>query len=214
MITIKKVGHLISHARFSRTMLMAAAVILMMITAAVFVYANGNKQNITISSSAERSDRTDSVSSENQTEQSVFVDAGGCVRKPGVYEVPDGSRVFEVIEKAGGLTEDADTSGINQAEIVTDGMKLTIPSISEKKDNTGSNEADTTDTSSAGNSLININTADSQTLQQIPGIGPVTADKIISYRETNGPFGSIEELTSVSGIGEKTFQKMKDRITC
>ena len=215
MITIKKAGHLISHAHFSRTMLVAAAVILMMITAAVFVYANGNKQNITINDNVEESEKSSDRSSQvNQTEQNVFVDTGGCVKKPGVYEVPYGSRVFEVIENAGGLTEDADTSGINQAEVVTDGMKLTIPSVSEKKENISSSPANRSDTSSEVNGLININTADSQTLQEIPGIGPVTADKIISYRDTNGPFGSIEELTSVSGIGEKTFQKMKDRITC
>ena len=120
---------------------MAAAVILMMITAAVFVYANGNKQNFTISGSAEENERTESVSSDNQTEQNVFIDAGGCVRKPGVYEVPEGSRVFEAIEKAGGLTEDADTSGINQAEIVTDGMKITIPSKSEKKKTSEENKS-------------------------------------------------------------------------
>ena len=89
-----------------------------------------------------------------------------------------------------------------------------MPTHLASKENISSSAANRSDTSSEVNGLININTADSQTLQEIPGIGPVTADKIISYRDTNGPFGSIEELTSVSGIGEKTFQKIKDRITC
>lgn len=214
-MTIKTfLKHLMKDAHYKIAFFTAAALIISMVAAAVFVYANGNNQNITI----QDSDGTESTenadpSGQEETGGTLFVDLEGCVKKPGVYEVPPGSRVFEVIEKAGGLTDEADTSGINQAETVTDGMKLDIPSESDKKESAGS-AAVSQGSASSEEGLININTADSLTLQEIPGVGPVTAEKIITYREQNGAFKSIEEITAVSGIGEKTFEKIRSKITC
>lgn len=143
------------------------------------------------------------------TAAQIYVDIGGQVKNPGVYTVKEGTRVFEVIEKAGGLTEDAFIEQINQAEAVTDGQKIVIPSSEDVQQSLMPQTASGKDSSG----LVNINSADSQTLQEIPGVGPATAEKIIAYRTENGRFSSIEELKNVSGIGDKTFEKMKDKIT-
>lgn len=139
----------------------------------------------------------------------IYVDIGGQVKNPGVYTVKEGTRLFEVIEKAGGLTEDAFIDQVNRAEVVTDGQKIVIPSAGDVQQSLPQQ------TSSGKNvsGLVNINSADSQTLQEIPGVGPATAEKIIAYRTENGRFSSIEDLKNVSGIGDKTFEKMKDKIT-
>ena len=137
----------------------------------------------------------------------LVVDISGCVKTPGVYEIADGTRLHEVIELAGGLTKEADIDAINQAELVTDGQKILIPAKAEEY-NSGNKSQEMTTTSDK----ININTADSSSLQEIPGVGPATADKIIQYRDANGRFHSIEDIRNVSGIGDKTFEKMKDKI--
>jgi len=163
---------------------------------------------------------TDGDSEAMETKKVIIVDVAGAVTNPSVVELPEGSRVFEAVEKAGGLTKEADTQLINRAAVLTDGQKIYIPTKQEVRESTrgksnsviqyipGINEQ------GAGESkLININTADSATLQQLTGIGPATAEKIIDYRTANGSFKSIEDIKNVSGIGEKTFEKFKDKIT-
>ena len=142
----------------------------------------------------------------------IMVDVAGAVVNPSVVELPEGSRVFEAIEKAGGLTAEADTGTINQAEILTDGQKIYIPTKQEMKNGNGGSGI-SVGSASVQSSLININTADSADLQEIPGVGPATAEKIISYRNENGKFNKIEDIKNVSGIGDKTFEKMKKKIT-
>ena len=132
------------------------------------------------------------------------------MKKPGVYELPFGSRIFEAIEEAGGFTKNADTTLINQAESITDGMKINVP---DKKDKSKNASGSTSQEQAGSGRMININTADSTELQQITGVGPVTAEKIIRYREENGSFRTVDDLTNVSGIGEKTLEKMKPQIT-
>lgn len=139
----------------------------------------------------------------------IYIDIGGCVYNPGVYKVKAGTRLFEVIEKAGGLTDDADIDSINRAEEVYDGQKLIIYSVDS--DNEYGDLAVSPQQDSDGR--ININTADSSLLQEIPGVGPTTAQKIIDYRESNGKYKSIEDIKNVSGIGDKTFENLKDYIT-
>ena len=107
----------------------------------------------------------------------IYVDISGCVNNPGVYELKDGTRVFQLIEEAGGLTEDADIEDLNRAEEVIDGQKIVIYS----KDSDAENKL-----SESSSGKININRADSDKLQEIPGVGPATAQKIIEYREENG----------------------------
>ncbi len=161
---------------------------------------------------------------------SVFVDIGGAVVEPRLAELPSGSRVEDAINAAGGLTEDADMTLINRAELLTDGEKIYIPTHEETAEGIG-NDGSAAGQSSAptggsdggkagnggngsisGEQKININTADSTQLQTLSGIGPVTAQKIIDYRENHGRFDSIEDIKNVSGIGEKTFEKLKNSI--
>lgn len=137
----------------------------------------------------------------------IYVDIGGCVVNPGVYEAEPGMRIFQMIEMAGGTTEDADTDSINRAEEVYDGQKIMIYPAESGLESSGISSG------TAGDGRININTADFGQLQDIPGVGPVTAEKIIEYRENNGRFSDIEELKEISGIGDKTFEEMREYIT-
>lgn len=150
----------------------------------------------------------------------ILVDVGGAVVNPSVVTLPEGSRVFEAVAKAGGLTDDADTGSINQAEILSDGQKIYIPTKKELEElQSGAQTSGFPYHPGYGQlnqsqpKLININTADSETLQQLSGVGPATAEKIINYRNENGKFRSAEEIKNVSGIGDKTFEKFKDKIT-
>lgn len=139
----------------------------------------------------------------------VIVDVKGAVARPGVYEVDEGSRVIDVIEKAGGILENADVNQINFAETLKDEMVVYVPKIGEEM-----NQSQTVSSSGAShNDKIRINYATSEELQKLTGIGPSKAEAIISYREENGPFQVEEDLLNVSGIGQKTFEKIKDEIT-
>lgn len=149
----------------------------------------------------------------------IFVEAAGAVAAPGVYRVPAGSRAFEVIALAGGLLPEADTSDINQAAEVADGMKLYIrrqgEAVSEApgmQPSGGSTASASADSSSSG-SLVNINTADAATLMTLPGIGQSKADAIISYREEKGPFKKTSDLKKISGIKDGLYSKISDKIT-
>lgn len=148
-------------------------------------------------------------------ESTIYVDIGGAVKTPMLAELPQGSRVEDAIVAAGGITEDADLSSINRADFLEDGQKVYIPAFDSVGQSASLPSADST--AAAGNpstgGKVNINTADSAALQTINGIGPATAQKIIDYRNANGRFSKPEDLMNVSGIGEKTFEKMKDYIT-
>jgi len=155
----------------------------------------------------------------------IAVDVTGAVVRPGLYKFPEGSRVQDAIDAAGGLLADAETTTINLAARLEDGQQLNIP----YKDDTapaaateepaftfsspGGATSEPTSESSSGTELVNINTATSEQLDTLPGIGPSTAQKIIDYRATNGPFATIEDILKVSGIGPATFDNIKNLIT-
>ncbi|WP_239421754.1 helix-hairpin-helix domain-containing protein [Bacillus sp. CGMCC 1.16541] len=143
----------------------------------------------------------------------IIVDVKGAVKVPGVYELEAESRVQDVIMSAGGLLESADSKQINFAMKLQDEMVVYVPIEGEVTDTpvltTNVVESHSNDQSK----LININTATEQELQTLNGIGPSKAASIVSYREENGLFKSIEELTNVSGIGEKSFEQLKDQVT-
>ncbi|MFS8651792.1 MAG: helix-hairpin-helix domain-containing protein [Caldibacillus sp.] len=149
-------------------------------------------------------------------EQSVMmVDVKGAVKKPGVYPVSEGERVVDVVAKAGGLTEDADDTKINLSQKVSDEMVIYVPRKDEDLGqlSVGTFTNSTGGSSSSGSNKVNINTASREELQTLPGIGPQKANAIIEYRESQGPFQTIEEIMNVSGIGEKSFEKLQDLIT-
>lgn len=131
----------------------------------------------------------------------IFVDIDGAVNCPGVYELDAGCRVNDAIVMAGGLTDKAYTKNLNKARLLVDGEKIYVLNNDEiKEENYGNNK------------LININTASKEVLKTIPGIGDAYAQRIIDYRDKKS-FDSIEEIKKIDGIGEKTFEKMKELIT-
>ena len=211
---MNKIKHLLKDANFKNILLITAALVIILTSAAAFIYLYGKSETISIETSAKTRETGGSATEEKaSSSDTVFVDVSGCIKTPGVYELPYGSRIFEAIEKAGGFTKHADRALINQAETITDGMKINVPDKRDIEEN-GSGAAHVSGNGASDNGeLININTAGSEELQQISGIGPVTAEKIIQYREENGVFDSVEDITNVSGIGEKTLEKMKPQIT-
>jgi len=133
--------------------------------------------------------------------ESIFVYVCGAVVQEGVYEFPNGSRVYEAIEKAGGFSEHAAITTINQAEVLEDEMQLYVPTIEEMLD---AQEVD--------DGKINLNTASKEDLMRLPGIGESKAESIIEYRELNGKFQAVEDVMEIPGIKEGLFNKMKNYI--
>ena len=133
----------------------------------------------------------------------ILVHVLGAVVTPGLYELAEGARAVDAVAAAGGFTETADQAGLNLARPVSDGEQLRIPAIGEAP------PAD----AMRNDGKVNINTADVAALETLPRIGPAMAALIIEWRETNGRFASIDDLRNVSGIGEKTFDGLKDLVT-
>ena len=144
--------------------------------------------------------------------QKIYIDVAGAVNEPKVVCIEGGSRVFEAIAAAGGLSKDADTLDINLAAELTDGEKLYVPRNGDT-DVERSKVSSHSVSSSVQNDMVNINNANTQQLQTLKGVGPAMAQKIIDYRNENGPFKTIDDLKNVSGIGEKTFDKLKEKIS-
>jgi competence protein ComEA len=143
------------------------------------------------------------------------------VRMPGVYEVSPGSRVYQAVDKAGGMTPDADPVAINLALPLADGVHIHVPARGEAPVDTspqntpaGNDQARTSASSSSENHRIDINSADTTLLQTLKGVGPKTAASIVSYRKENGSFRSVEELLKVKGIGPKKLDALRDCVTC
>lgn len=152
---------------------------------------------------------------ENEDNSSKMCQIDGCVNKPGVYSFKKDDRIKDIIDLAGGFTKDADTKSVNLAIKLKDEMKIFIPSkneISKLQNHNTENSQIVTLKDNNSTNLVNINTADSDKLQTLPGIGPSKAKKIIEFREKN-QFKKIEELKNVDGIGEKTFESLKSLIT-
>ncbi|MGG4491786.1 helix-hairpin-helix domain-containing protein [Metabacillus idriensis] len=147
---------------------------------------------------------------EIEAHQTVIVDVKGEVQKPGVYEMQSGERFHHVIEKAGGLTNAADAVQINLAALLEDGMVVYIPKQGETAEDLVQQPKAAAD---AGEQKVNLNKATAEDLQTLTGIGPAKAEAILSYREEAGGFKTIEDLMNVSGIGEKSFEKLKDNIS-
>ena len=159
-----------------------------------------------------------SESEETVSEESViYVSVSGHVLNPGVYILPEGSRVYEAINAAGGVTDDGTLDGINTAVLLEDEAYILIPGISDS-DETNTSEGmvavgELTASESGETGKININTADLSSLMTLSGIGKAKAEAIISYRETNGNFEAIEDIKNVSGIKDGVFESIKDEIT-
>ena len=170
----------------------------------------------------------------DSSDKFYLVDIKGAVNDPGVYKVDVGMRVNDVVNMAGGLMENANTSLINLSKLVSDEMVIiiytdeevknsnlvnTVIKVVEKECKCPNIENDScindkiTDTITNGGGKVNINTASVEELSNLDGIGVSKAEAIIKYREENGKFNSIEDITKVSGIGNNVYEKIKDNIT-
>ena len=133
-----------------------------------------------------------------------------------VYRLKDGARVSQAIDAAGGLTAEADVTGLNRASKITDGQKIYVPTVGEQQTAAAvggaESSASTTPGTGSSSGLVNINTASAAELQTLSGIGPSMAQSIIDERTQNGAFASVDDLMRVSGIGEKKLAKIKDCI--
>lgn len=166
-------------------------------------------------------DVTQTTIVEESSALEIIVDIKGAVQNPGVYQMTSDDRVIDLIEEAGGVLEDADTHSINLAQLLSDQMSVTI--LTKDQWEVSSQTAiggieskvfssETFMTSNLHQPKLDINQATQADFESLPGIGPSKAAAIISYREENGPFQTVEEIKNVSGIGEKTFEKLQDKI--
>ena len=162
---------------------------------------------------AEEVPEEEPVQEEDDLEETIFVDVCGAVQQPGVYELPAGSRIFQAIALAGGLTEEAESRLINQAEVLTDGQQIRIYTREEsEKQEIAAAAGHNAGVQGAAGAKINLNLADKNVLMTLPGIGEAKAEAVIAYREEHGSFQNIEEIKRISGIKDAVFLKIKDRI--
>jgi competence protein ComEA len=137
------------------------------------------------------------------TQQFLYVHVVGEVESPGMYQLPIGARLVDAVFAAGGLTEEADKASVNLARELTDGEQIIVFSISQEGQSPGANSS----------GLISLNRAGDKELEELPGIGPALAGRIVAWREANGGFKSVQDLLKVSGIGESLLSGVIDLVT-
>ncbi|MCS7233140.1 MAG: helix-hairpin-helix domain-containing protein [Synergistetes bacterium] len=140
----------------------------------------------------------------------IYVQVYGAIKNPGVYKVKKGTRLFEVVNMAGGPSPEADIRSVNLAKVVEDGEKIFIPKIGEVL---GSSSTRDEGAQGKASKLVNVNKATVEELERLPGIGKTMAKRIVEYREKNGPFKEPSDLLKVKGIGEKKLEKIRSMIT-
>ena len=186
-------------------------------------FSQGDSNDLKNTKTDEQETESLNENEENNGEM-IIVHITGEVNNWGVIELPQGSRIIDAVNKAGGFTDEADVEAVNLAYVLSDGIKVYIPSKNE--DPMGDFTAEEYITADSGdnvitggekmgeskNELVNINKATQTELETLPGIGPSTALKIISYRNENGAFSSIEDIKNVNGIGDSKFESIRDLI--
>jgi competence protein ComEA len=148
---------------------------------------------------------TTGTRSVNVSNAKIYVDVAGEVHKPGIYQLDSGSRVFDVVLLAGGFTNKANQASVNLARPLTDGEQLIVANKSQQ--NYGASS------SNGASMLISLNQASETELEQLPGVGPALAGRMIDWRSANGGFKSKDDLLNVAGIGDKLFAQIKDKVT-
>ena len=148
---------------------------------------------------------------ESPEQDLITVDVKGAVKSPGIYDLPVGSRVHDAVQKAGGLTDEADSKSLNLAQKISDEALVYVPTKGEEA--ASQQVASGTTPSTSKDKKVNLNKASLEELKQVKGLGGKRAQDIIDHREANGKFKSVDELKKVSGIGAKTIEKLKDYVT-
>ena len=157
-----------------------------------------------------KDEKEDKNQKEEVVEQDLItVDVKGAVKLPGIYDLPVGSRINDAVQKAGGLTDNADSKSINLAQRISDEALVYVPT----KEEATSQEAHSNASNTKENKKVNLNKASLEELKQVKGLGAKRAQDIIDHRESNGKFKSVDELKKVSGIGAKTIEKLKEYVT-
>ena len=201
--------------RDKKTLVKILSITAILLLAVILRIHGENKADITVetadAAASETADTSVDADGPASSSKIIYIDLGGAVKNPGVYKVSPDTRLYMVIEMAGGLTEDADTNYVNQASYVEDGEKIIIPSKGDPAAASADAQAQASVPDSSG--LVNINLASKDELMTLNGIGEVMADRIIEYR-TNNRFKNKEDIMSVKGIGSGIYEKIKDSIIC
>ncbi|QSZ26838.1 helix-hairpin-helix domain-containing protein [Aceticella autotrophica] len=178
-----------------------------------------NQQDIKVQTATAKSSVSNNSKGNNETiknfdsKKELKVYITGLVKSPGVYIMREGDRIDDAIKLAGGVIEGADLSNMNLAEKVKDEQMIKVTKIGENPGNQSSNTGNSSVNIAGNNGKININTASKEQLDSLPGIGAVTAQKIIDFREQHGKFQKIDDIMNVPRIGQKLFEQIKDKIT-
>lgn len=190
----------------------AVACIVLVVFALVRFFPAGTPANQDFEAPAQVEEQT--ADEQGADVQQVGVDVEGAVASPGLYLVSADARVNDAVAAAGGMTKEADRQRVNLAQKVEDGMQVYVPSREEASTASGVAATGTGQASSPGSSKgkVNLNTASAEELQTLSGIGPSLSQRIIDYRQANGPFKSVEDLRKVSGIGDTRFKSLKDLV--
>lgn len=208
-MNIKKEDVVLFFRQNVKSIILAFVCSLVLITGGLF-YFNQNKtedySGVSFSNISNETSNKDEKA-ENRHDEKIFVDVKGAVKHPGVFETTKDKRVKDLIEEAGGLLDDADTSTLNLSQKVKDQMVIYVLKHGEKPKQISDGGS-----SSSNADVININTANKEQLMKISGVGKTKAEAIISYRDKNGDFKKKEDITKVRGIGKATFEKIKDKI--
>ena len=208
-MNIKKEDVVLFFRQNVKSIILAFVCSLVLIIGGLF-YFNQNKtedySGVSFSNISNETNNKDEKA-EDKHDEKIFVDVKGAVKHPGVFETIKDKRVKDLIEEAGGLLDDADTSTLNLSQKVKDQMVIYVLKHGEKP-----KQISDSGSSSSNTDVININTANKEQLMKISGVGKTKAEAIISYREKNGDFKKKEDITKVRGIGKATFEKIKDKI--
>ena len=206
-MNIKKEDVVLFFRQNVKSIILAFVCSLVLIIGALFYFNQNKTEDYSGVSFSNISNETNNKveKAENRHDEKIFVDVKGAVKHPGVFETTKDKRIKDLIEEAGGLLDDADTSTLNLSQKVKDQMVIYILKHGEKPKKIS-------DSSSSNTDVININTANKEQLMKISGVGKTKAEAIIAHREKNGDFKKKEDITKVRGIGKSTFEKIKDKI--
>lgn len=183
--------------RYTKWIVLAVSIFLLLF---LFYWQTGQRKQSEPSLPAAKQEQTTEKTEPDRS--TVIIDIKGAVKKEGVYEMPNGLRVKDALERAGGLLPDAETGSINLAQLVHDQMMVAVPRKGEQA----------ASSSPAKEEKVAINIATKEELETVPGIGPKKAERILQYREQHGSFQKLEDLLEVEGIGEKSLEKLKEEI--
>lgn len=208
-MNIKKEDVVLFFRQNIKTIILALVCSLVVIIGGLFYFNQSKTEDYSDVSFSNTSSETinKNEKTEEKHDEKIFVDVKGAVKHPGVFETTKDKRVKDLIEEAGGLLEDADTSTLNLSQKVKDQMVIYVLKHGEKPKQISDGSSST-----SNGDVININTANKEQLMKISGVGKTKAEAIISYREKNGDFKKKEDITKVRGIGKATFEKIKDKI--